>query len=113
MILSNLIYSIPLGIIYSIFIQKFGEMVFTNQKYLLFLFLAGVIGIILAQTIFTSNRALKNEIIKQGLIVGGIILILYSILTYWDKMTNETKLIILGIILGFSLWYSYHINKSK
>lgn len=118
--LAGLIYSIPLGIIYSVFIQKFSDVMFANlpyndkyQKSSIFLFLAGIIGIVLAQTIFTYNRTFKNEIIKEGLVIGGIILILYPTLTYWDKMTNETKLIVIGIAFGALLWYSYRTNKHE
>ena len=117
-LLWDLVFSIPLGIIYTIFFQKLGDIMFCNlpyndkyQKYLTFLFLAGVIGIVLAQTIFTYNKTFKNQIIKHGLIIGGIILILYPTLTYWDKMTDETKLLVIGIALGGLLWYSYkHVN---
>lgn len=118
-LVGDLVFSVPLGIIYTIFFQKLGDVIFPNlsytdkyQKYLIFLLVAGLVGIILAQTIFTYNKTFKNQIIKHGLIIGGIILLLYPTLTYWNKMTDETKLLVIGIIFGCLLWYCYYNNKS-
>ena len=117
--LTDLVFSVPFGIIYVIFIQKFADVIFCDdtyndryQKSLMLLFLAGVTAIILAQTIFTYNKTLQNEIIKHGFIIGGIILILYPIIIYWDKMTNETKLIVIAVIFGGLVWYFYQYGKS-
>lgn len=118
--LNDLIYSIPLGVIYSLFVQKLCDVIFgdyryneKNQKYIMLLFISGVVGIILAKTIFTSNKKFQNKIIKDGLIIGGIILILYTVLSYWDKMTNETKLLIIGVVLGGLFWYCYNTNTKE
>ena len=115
--ITDLIFSVPLGIIYTLFIQKLSDVLFTSlpyndkyQKSLILLFIGGIVGIILAQTVFTYNATYKNNIIKQGLIIGGIILILYSTLTHWDKMINETKLLIIGISLAMLFWYCYRTN---
>ena len=114
MTVTNFIFSVPIGIIYSIFANKLADVLFanapTNEKYqksIVLLLFAAVIGIVLAETIFTYNKTLQNTIVKQGLIIGAIILLIYPTLAYWNKMTNETKLIDIGIILGVLLWYCY------
>lgn len=119
-LITDIIFSIPIGIIYSIFIQKLSEVIFTDlpyndkcQKSASLIFFAGIIGLVLAQTIFTYNKTFQNKIVKHGLVIGGVILILYSIINYWNKMTDEIKLIIAGIALGSLLWYSYYITRPK
>lgn len=112
--MSDLIYSVPLGITYNFLIQKFADILFADlsvndrfQKTQVLLIVSGVLGIVLAQTIFTYNKRFKNSIVKKGLIIGGIILILYPGFTSWNKINNETKFLLVGVIFGGLLWYSY------
>ena len=118
-LLWDLLFSVPLGIIYAIFFQKLGDIMFSNlshndkyQKYSMFLIFTGVIGIMLSQIVFNYYNIQKNKIIKHGLIIGSIILILYPTLVFWDKMTDEMKLFVIGIALGSLIWYCYN-NKSS
>lgn len=110
----EIIISFIFAIIYVIFIHKTADVIFTNMnsndkyQYSLILFISvGIAGIVLAETVFTNNNILKNIIIKYGLIIGGIILLLYPTLTYWNKMTNQTKLIVAGVALAAIIWYCY------
>src|SRR5579871_3499905 len=103
---NDLFCAIPLGVIYNLFIYKLSDVLFgetetkeKTQKTLSLLFFAGITALILAQIIFTKSEKYKNKTIQHGLIIGGLILIIYSTFTNWDKMTNETKLIIMAIAL--------------
>jgi hypothetical protein len=113
-LVADLLLSVPLAIIYCVFILKLTDVMYSDlpyndrwQKSLVTLFIAGVVGIVIARTIFSQNTRTQNKIIRDGLTIGGIILVLYPTLTYWDKMANEGKLVVIGIALGWILWYSY------
>jgi hypothetical protein len=112
-LLGDAIISVPLGILYDIFCQKLSDIVFASygpeEKYqnsLTLMFLLGILGIIIAQTLITKN-GYKYRVTRQGLVIGGIILIIYSSLINWDKMTDYTKLFVIGIAIGALLIYSF------
>jgi hypothetical protein len=111
-LISDAIISIPLGILYYIFADKLGDVLFCSgnqnlctQKLVIFLFFVGIIGIILTQTLFAKNNSYKSRVVKQGLIIGGIILICYSTLNNWEKLTDLTKLFIIGVAIAGIIWY--------
>lgn len=110
-LVSDILISVPFGIIYTIFMQKLSDIVLVEykgndklQKSLTFIFFAGLVAMIIAQTVFTES---KNRLIKQSLMVGGIICAGYISMTNWDKMTDYTKLFILGLSLGGIVWIIY------
>lgn len=114
---SDIIISIPFGVIYTIFMQKLSDIVLDEykgndklQKSLTFIFFAGLIAMIIAQTIFMDPN---NRLIKQSLMVGGIICTGYISLTNWEKMTDYTKLFILGLSLGGIVWVIYQRQQNQ
>ena len=119
-ILSDAIYTVPFGIIYTVFFQKLGDILFANykdisklQKNVTLVFFAGIIGLILSQLYFNS-KTYRNKIVKQGLVISGIICIFWSSVIHWDKLTDYTKLFLMGISLGGIIWYcSYNKNNSN
>src|SRR5438477_327574 len=105
-LISDLIFGIPLGVILNIFIQKTAEVIFAtlpyNEKYqrtMTMFFLCSIVGFFMAQTIFNTTGKLRNRIMRIGFTVASILLLFYSVLTNWDKMADETKLTIIGIVL--------------
>jgi len=114
---SDIIISIPFGVIYTIFMQKLSDIVLDEykgneklQKSLTFIFFAGIIAILIAQTVFSDPQ---NRLIKQSLMVGGIICTGYISMTNWEKMTDYTKLFILGLSLGGIIWVIYQKQQQK
>lgn len=110
---NEVIFALPLGLIYYVFVQKLAEVVFpgqndkSRQSTLAFLVVAGIVAIVVALTFFANNKTYKNATIKNGLVVGGIILLLYPTLTNWDTLANETKLLLIGALLAGLVWYVY------
>ena len=118
--MNAIIYGAPFGITYSLFIHKLTDVILgnamTNEKYqtkILILFLSGVLALILACTIFTYNKKYRNSAIKTGFIIGAMLLILYSVFTNWDKVNDDTKLIMSGFSLVGISWYLYNYRDDQ
>jgi H+/Cl- antiporter ClcA len=111
---------ITLGVIYDTFIHKiatvgFGSLPYNEryQKIMCTVFIFGILGIVLAQTLFHKNKKFKNRIVRIGLISGSLSLLFHSTINNWDKLSDNTKLIIYGLIIGGLIWYSYYYYKKQ
>lgn len=117
--ITDLILSIPFGIIYYFFIDKLinvslDEIGYDNkyQQSLIIIFIIGLIGLILAFTLFKNNPYFKNRTLQFGLILGNVLLLFYSIISNWNDIDDFTKVIIFSIMLGILIWYYYYTRKS-
>jgi len=116
----NIIYAIPVAIVYNLFVYKLADVVFKKsshdskiQKTMILVFFFGIVSLLIAQSFFSSNARFKNPIIKYGLVFGAIISVVYGALNYWEKITNETKLILIVIGFVLILRYSYTLVNNK
>lgn len=114
-IAGDIFLSVPIGITYYFFINKLMILSTNNMPYaerfqrsLIFIFVVGLISLILAFTLFKNNDFFKNRPIRFGLILGSSLLIFYSIISNWGKMDDTTKIIIFSILLFVLIWYSYY-----
>lgn len=115
--LLNAIMTVPIGILYNIFITKLSE-IMTNslvyeeriQKHLIFCFIGGLAGYILAMTIFEKDGILENVSAKYGIALGSTVLILNAMISNWMILQNDTKLFIIGMLFMFSLTVAYKFN---
>lgn len=116
-LVKDILYSIPVSFIFVIFTHKLTEVLYQDleyaerfQKSLITLFIIGVIGVASALTVFAETSRYKNRPIKFGLISGSIMLLIYSLITNWDKMTNVTKLLVIAMIFGIVVWFCYYMT---
>jgi hypothetical protein len=112
--LKEIILAIPLGILYSIFTHKIVDTVLSDmaydtryQKTILLLFIIGIVGIMIASTIFLSHPYFENTAIRYGLLFGSGLLMFYSLITNWHIMHDDTRFIMLAIVLAGLIWYCY------
>jgi hypothetical protein len=111
--------SIPIAIIYNLFTSKMAE-IFTKdyqmkekvQKTLIIQIISGITALVLAFMVFGKER-FKNLIVKYGLLLGGGILLGYSLFCNWDIIEDNTKLIAIGCLLVALVLYSYKIINAK
>ncbi|PIN73671.1 hypothetical protein COV20_05615 [Candidatus Woesearchaeota archaeon CG10_big_fil_rev_8_21_14_0_10_45_16] len=62
--------------------------------------IAGLIAIIL-------GIVLKMDAVSTGILAGGVLIILYGTIRYWQLASNILKFILLGIALAVLLWLGY------
>lgn len=113
-IFSDVVLSIPIGIIYNMMIHKIGEIFNSDLNYkdrvqrnLLILFGGGILGLILAMSVFGTKNKYKNRALRYGLYIGSCLLLGHSIMYNWGIMQNDSKFIVMSLVLSFLIWYTY------
>lgn len=66
----------------------------------------GLIGIV-------AGIILQKETVGVGLLIGGIVTILYGTIRYWQHANNTLKFILLGVVLAVLIWIGYKKLEKK
>lgn len=110
----------PIGVLYTIIVQKIGEILTKDIKYdervqktLIIAFLGGIIGYIVAMSLFDKGSVLENRGVKYGMFFGSSLLIVNVIVFNWGSLDNDTKLFIMGFVLSAVIIISYRLDTSK
>lgn len=111
--------SIPIAFIYNWLVSKISDMITKDDvmkdkvhKNLIISMVAGIVALIIGFIIFGSKR-FENNIAKYGFILGGVILLVYSLVCNWDQVEDQTKLFLIGGILLTIILYSYKSISKK
>lgn len=115
----GILLSIPIAIIYNLLVSKVSAMITKDdvmkekiQKNIIIDIVFGIVALVLAYYVFGKSK-LKNSIVKYGLALGGIILLIYSMICNWDSVEDQTKLFVIGGALIFVILYSYKLMSNK
>jgi hypothetical protein len=119
-VLNDVMYAIPIGIMFNIIIYKLLEIIYKESTYeeryqymATSSFIAGIIGLAVAEAIFARKGFIGNRAVRFGLIGGSALLIFYTIVANWDKLDDMTKLTIFGMAFAVFVWLSYNSKSSK
>lgn len=82
--------------------QEYNEARQENQKYSFILFL--IIAII---TIVVSLVYIKTGTVAIGFLGGGMLLLIYSIMSYWQNFPDIIRTILLGVALVILVFIAY------
>ena len=69
-------------------------------------FIFGIVALALGYYVF-GKSGIKNRPVKIGLIVGAVILIFQSLITNWDKLQHDVRLMFIGIVFALAIFVSY------
>lgn len=115
----GILLSIPIGIIYNLIISKIGNMITDDSTYkdkikknLIIEIIGGIVALVLAYYVF-GDGLFENKIIKCGLIFGGVLLLVYSLIYNWDEIDDYIKLFLFFTSFFGLSFYSYDCIKSK
>lgn len=115
----GILLSIPIGIIYNLIISKIGNMITDNlpckdkiKKNLVIEIIGGIVALALAYYVFGS-KTFDNKIVRWGLIFGGVMLLVYSLIYNWDEIDDYIKLFIFFSLFFGITFYSYNYIKPK
>lgn len=97
-------YSIIIAIVYVLFLYKLVSVTYnelpvierTQKTYQLLIILA-IIGIIIPKLIDAS----KYKSSAEGIVLGSTILLPMTIIFYWNHITEDWKVLLLGFLLGY------------
>lgn len=114
-IITDLILALPIGIIYNMIVHETTDIFndkFTYrdkvQRTLIMIFLGGLIGLVIAM--FCLSNSTQHTAIRYGLYIGSLLLLFHSIIYNWKVMQNDTRVIIMILVLSMLIWYSYSSN---
>lgn len=113
-LLTDILTALPIGIIYNMSVHKLGEILNNDleynlkmQKNLLLCFGFAIFGTVIGYYIFGNSKKYRNRAIKFGLYFGALLLLIHSVFYNWGVMENDTKLIIMIVILCGLVLYAY------
>lgn len=105
---------ISVAVMYNIFVHHLTSTLYKNLEYKdkytktsILLVVAGIAGIVISKFMNDKKNKYRNPVVGSGLFLGGIFLILTTILANWDVMGDHIKLMGSGGILLAIVWYSY------
>lgn len=106
---------ILIAIFYNIFIHHLASMVYKDlpfeekfRKTTVFLFLAGILAIIISKCFLDENKKYSNSLVSKGLSLGGFILIATVIFVNWEHMTDIFRLALSGFFFFGIIWLAYY-----
>lgn len=114
-IIFDILLSLPIGLAYSIFFHKLGEILNADYEYnkkiqrnLILAFIGGIVGLVLVILAFGKNKLFYNRAVKYGLIVGSIMLLVHTLIYNWNVLENDVKLFAVVSSLIVLIWYAYY-----
>jgi len=99
------------------FFHRLANILYTDLVYeerynntIAFLFLIGIMGMVLGKIIDSKLQKYSNIIVSKGIFMGGCLLILSVVINNWHYMEEVSKLLALGGIFGICIMYAYKNN---
>lgn len=112
----DLLISIPIVLLFLLFVYKLIEILTMKEKpddkvkkTLILAFIFGIVSLAIGFYVF-GKSGLKNRPVKIGLIVGAIILLFQSLITNWDKLQHDVRLMFIGVVFGVTIFASYFLR---
>jgi hypothetical protein len=72
-----------------------------------------IVAVIIGLISIFSGFILKKEVVNTGFVSGGILVILYGTIRYWQHANEVLKFVLLGIVLFVLIWIAYRKMEKK
>lgn len=105
-----------LTILYILFINKVAEMLSTNNahaeenekisNYVMTIYFISIMGLVIGY-VWINQQNNGNYVVRKSLTYGGVIMLVYSILNYWEYLDDYAKLIMLALSISCIIYYAY------
>jgi hypothetical protein len=118
----NVIIIGVISVLYILLVTKTAEIISENADdtdqdkigmYVMIVYFVSIMGIIIGyvylDTVKSKNK-IQNWILRWSLNIGGIILLIYTIMNYWDYMGDYTKLSFIVYSMFCILYYLYNVH---
>lgn len=110
----NSIFIAVLTILYILFINKISEMLSTSNlddeskisSYVMMVYFISIMGLVIGYVWMTEQNN-GNYVLRRSLTYGGITMLLYTILNYWEYLDDYAKLIMLALSISSIVYYAY------
>ena len=110
----NSLFIAILTILYILFINKIAEMLSTSNlddenkisSYVMMVYFISIMGLVIGYVWMTEQNN-GNYVLRKSLTYGGITMLLYTILNYWEYLDDYAKLIMLALSISCLVYYAY------
>lgn len=109
----NSIFIGILSVLYILFINKVSDMLSSGSdessklsSYVMTVYFVSIMGLVIAYVWITEQNN-GNYVVRKSLTYGGIAMLLYTILNYWDLLDDYAKLILLALSITCVMYYAY------
>ena len=79
--------------------------------YVMIIYFISIIGICIGYILFSSSSNSKNElpnwIVRWSLSLGGVLMLIYTILNYWEYLNDYSKLLLIFLSITSIIYYLY------
>jgi hypothetical protein len=117
----NVIIISVISMLFILLVTKLAEIISENtddsdetkiNTYVMIIYFISIMAIIIGyfylDTIKSKNKT-QNWILRWGLNIGGVILLIYTIMNYWEYMGDYTKLSFIAYSMFIILFYLYRV----
>jgi len=117
----NLIVISVISFLYILLVTKLAEIISIQYSsddqeiqigtYVMIIYFISIIGIIAGYIWFDSSKnkeyQTQNWIIRWSMSIGGVIMLIYTILNYWEYLNDYCKLILIFLSITTIIYYLY------
>jgi hypothetical protein len=116
----NLIIISIVSFLYVLLITKLAEVISVqyyfddndNQigMYVMIIYFISIIGIIIGYIWFNNNDKkieTPNWIIRWSLSIGGVLMLIYTIINYWEYLNDYSKILLMFLSITSIIYYLY------
>lgn len=104
-----------LTVLYILFINKLADMLSSSSNndedgkissYVMTVYFISIMGLVIAY-VWINKQNNGNYVLKKSLTYGGVVMLIYSILNYWEYLDDYAKLIMLALSISCIIYYAY------
>jgi len=79
--------------------------------YVMIIYFISVVGIIVGYIWFSNNKSSNTEtpnwIIRWSLSIGGVLMLIYTIINYWEYLNDYSKILLIFLSITSIIYYLY------
>jgi hypothetical protein len=79
--------------------------------YVMIIYFMSIIGIIVGYVWFSNNKTTQNEtanwIIRWSLSIGGVLMLIYTIINFWEYLNDYCKILLIFLSMASIIYYLY------
>lgn len=110
----NSIFIAILTVLYILFINKIAEMLSSSNadneekisSYVMIVYFISIMGLVIGY-VWMIEKNNGNYVLRKSLTYGGVAMLIYTILNYWEYLDDYAKLIMLALSISCIVYYAY------
>ena len=109
----NVLIISVISVLYILLITKLAEIISIQYDedqvsiYVMIIYFISIIGIIIGYVWFNNNNDIPNWIVRWSLSIGGVLMLIYTIINYWEYLNDYCKLLLIFLSIISIIYYLY------